>query len=225
MTVENKWLALVLGALSELGFKVWVQKWCGLVQWFPSVFGIVFKFPRQKSSNISPYFCSGNLTGLCLRCIITHKNAILTKLSTWEYGNGNTLFSRWKSGRVSRLVLHDALVGFRVYVCGAYRYAHTLMSQSPSKHQACWCVLHTRGNHCYWVIWIGTITPRWSCTQYNMNMHLRQSPWANTHTTRSWAFMTREGHSHSHESPSYKVHNHSYTSKYRYTCIMHNATT
>ena len=37
--------------------------------------------------------------------------------------------------------------------------------------------------------------------------------------------MTRESHSHSHESPSYKVHNSPYTSRYRYTYIMHNATT
>ena len=63
------------------------------------------------------------------------------------------------------------------------------------------------------------------CTQYSMNMHLRQSPWAHTHTTRLRALITREGHSRSHESPSYKVHNHIYTSRYRYTYIMHNATT
>jgi len=37
--------------------------------------------------------------------------------------------------------------------------------------------------------------------------------------------MIREGHSHSHESPSYKVHNHPYTNRYRYTYIMHNETT
>ena len=37
--------------------------------------------------------------------------------------------------------------------------------------------------------------------------------------------MTRKGHSRSHESPSYKVHNLLYTSRYRYTYIMHNATT
>ena len=57
-----------------------------------------------------------------------------------------------------------------------------------------------------------------------MNMHLRQSPWVHTHTTRSRALTTREC-SHSHESPSYKVHNHPYTSRYRYTYIMHNAIT
>ena len=36
--------------------------------------------------------------------------------------------------------------------------------------------------------------------------------------------MTREGHSCSHESPVYKVHNHPYISRYRYIYIMHNAT-
>ena len=37
--------------------------------------------------------------------------------------------------------------------------------------------------------------------------------------------MTTECHSHCHESSSYKVHNHPDTSRYRYTYIMHNATT
>ena len=37
--------------------------------------------------------------------------------------------------------------------------------------------------------------------------------------------MTRDGDSHSNESPSYKEYNHPYTSRYRYTYIMHNATT
>ena len=37
--------------------------------------------------------------------------------------------------------------------------------------------------------------------------------------------MTRKGCSLSHESPSYKVHNHPHTSIYRYTYIMHNAIT
>ena len=37
--------------------------------------------------------------------------------------------------------------------------------------------------------------------------------------------MTREGHLCSHESPSYKVNNHPYTSRYKYTYIIHNATT
>ena len=37
--------------------------------------------------------------------------------------------------------------------------------------------------------------------------------------------MTREGHSLSHESPSYKVHDHPHTSIYRYTYTMYNAIT
>ena len=37
--------------------------------------------------------------------------------------------------------------------------------------------------------------------------------------------MTKEDHSCSHESLSYRVHNHPYTSKYRYKYIIHNATT
>jgi len=37
--------------------------------------------------------------------------------------------------------------------------------------------------------------------------------------------MTREGHSRSHKSPSYKVHYHQYIGMYRYTYIMRNAIT
>ena len=37
--------------------------------------------------------------------------------------------------------------------------------------------------------------------------------------------MTREGHSLSHESPSYKVHDHPHTSIYRCTYTMYNAIT
>ena len=58
-----------------------------------------------------------------------------------------------------------------------------------------------------------------------MNMHLQQWPWAHTHTTRSIALMAREGRLHSHEGPSYKLHNHPFTSIYRYTYNMHNAIT
>ena len=114
---------------------------------------------------------------------------------------------------------------FCVCVYGMYRHAHIETSQSHPKYQACWYGSHTQRNQCHWVTWIRTITQRWSCTQYSMNTHLWQSPWAYTHTTRSRALMTREGHSHSHESPSYKVHNFPYTSRYRYTYIVHNATT
>ena len=56
-----------------MGFEVWVWKGFGLDRCFPSVFGIVAKFPRRKSDSISPYFHGGNLVALCLRCIIAHK--------------------------------------------------------------------------------------------------------------------------------------------------------
>ena len=36
--------------------------------------------------------------------------------------------------------------------------------------------------------------------------------------------MTREGHSCSHKSPSYKVHNHPHMRRHIYTYIMHNTT-
>ena len=153
------------------------------------------------------------------------QNDILTKLSTWECGNKDALFSQWKSGRVLRLVCYGALTRFHVCVYDAYRHDRTVTSWSRSKHQACWCMLHTQGNQCHFVTWFKAITPRWSYTQYSMIMHLWQLPWARTHTTRSRALTTREGHSCSHKCLSYKVHNHPYTSKYRYTNIMHNATT
>ena len=90
---------------------------------------------------------------------------------------------------------------------------------------------HTQRNRCHLATWIETVTPRWPCILYNMNMHLQQMPWAHTHATRSRAPITREGCSCNHESPSYKVNNHPHTRKHIYiyiyiyihTYIMHNA--
>ena len=69
----------------------------------------------------------------------------------------------------------------------------------------------------------------WLCTLYDMNMHLQQMPRAHTYATRLRALMPRESHSRSHESPSYKVHDHPYTHRHIYihthTYIMHNAIT
>ena len=150
------------------------------------------------------------------------KNAILTKLSPWEYGNGDAPFSRQKSDKVSRLVCYGAPIGFHACVYGSCQHAYARMSQSLSKYQAYWCVLHTRGNQFHLVTWIGMVIRRWFCTQYNINMDLQQFLWAHTNTIRSRTLMAREGRSPSHEGPSYKVHNHPYTSIYRYTYIMHN---
>ena len=159
------------------------------------------------------------------------QNAILTKLSMWEYGNRGCPIFTMKSGWVSRLVYYGALIGFRVCVYGMFRHARTMTSWGPSKHQACWCVLHTY--QCHLVTWIKTITLQWSCTQCSMNTYLRLSPWAHIHTTRSRALMTREGYSRSHGSLSYKVHNHPHTPGHKYiyiyiyihTFIMYNAIT
>ena len=131
------------------------------------------------------------------------QKAILTKLSKWEYENGDTLFSRQKSSRVSRLVRCGTPARFLAYVYSACQRARAKMSQSPSKY-----VTHTRGNRLHLVTWIMTITPRWQYRQYDTNMHLQQSPQAHTHATRSRALMAREDDSCNHESSSYKVHNH-----------------
>ena len=40
---------------------------------FPSVLGIIAKFPCRKSSSILPYFRGRNSTKLHLRCVIVHK--------------------------------------------------------------------------------------------------------------------------------------------------------
>ena len=64
------------------------------------------------------------------------QNTILTKLSTWEYGNRDALFSQQKSGRFLRLVRYGASAGFCVYVYGAYRHACIVTSWSLSNHQA-----------------------------------------------------------------------------------------
>ena len=79
------------------------------------------------------------------------QNAILIKLLTWEYGSGDAPFLLWKFSRVSCLVCYGTLVGFCVCVYDAYQHGHTVMSRSPSKHQACWCMSHTQENQCHLV--------------------------------------------------------------------------
>ena len=145
-------------------------------------------------------------------------NTILTKLSLWEHNNRGTLFSRQKFSKVSQLVRYVTLVGFRACVYGACQHAHVRTSRSPSKLQTYWCMSHTRGNWCHLVTWVGTITLRWLCTLYSMNMHLQQLPWAYTYSIKSRTLMTREGHSHSHDSPSHKVRNHPHTHTHTHTC-------
>ena len=61
-------------------------------------------FSWQKSSNASPQVRHST------------QNAILTKLSSWEYSNGDAPFSRWKSDRVSHLVCYCTPTGFHAYV-------------------------------------------------------------------------------------------------------------
>ena len=70
-------MALAFKALTELGFEVWIQKGCGLNNASLVHLGIVTKFPRRKSGNISPYFFGRNPATLHLRCIIAHKTLSL----------------------------------------------------------------------------------------------------------------------------------------------------
>ena len=142
-----------------------------------------------------------------------------------EYGNGDAPFSQRKSSKVSHLVHYGVPTGFHACVYGTCQHARARTSQSPSKHYAHWYVSHTQGNRCHLVTWIETITPRWLCTQNDMNMHLQQLLWVDTHATRSRALMVRKGHSRSHKSPSYKVHDHPHTCRHINTYIMHNAIT
>ena len=73
---SNKLLALAFRALTELGFEGWFRKGSSLDRCFPSVFGIVAKFPRQETSSILPYFHGGNPVTLRHECIIAHKTLL-----------------------------------------------------------------------------------------------------------------------------------------------------
>ena len=73
MAFENKLLALAFGALIVLGFEVWFQNGCGPNRYFPSMFEVATKFPRQLFDSISPYFRGGNLIVLRLRCVIARQ--------------------------------------------------------------------------------------------------------------------------------------------------------
>ena len=99
-----------------LGFEVWFQNGYGLDQCFWSEFGVVAKFPRQKSDSILPYFRGRNLEVLCLRCVIARKMLFSPSFPCENTAMGYAPFSRWKSGRVSCLVRYGALARFRVCI-------------------------------------------------------------------------------------------------------------
>ena len=82
------------------------------------------------------------------------QKTILNKLLLWEYNNGGAPFSWQKSSRVSRLMCYGTSIGFHACVYGSFQHARDRMSQSPSKYQTYWCVLHTWGNQCH--LWHGS---------------------------------------------------------------------
>ena len=67
------------------------------------MFGIVAKFPWQKSSSILPYFRGRNLTALRLRCVIAHKTLFsqsfrrenMTMGMPHFHGKNPTVFRIW----------------------------------------------------------------------------------------------------------------------------------
>ena len=77
LAIENELWPLAFEALSEWGFEIWIWKGCGLGRYFPSVFGVVAKFPRRKSDSILPYFRGRTLAALCLKCVIAHRMLFL----------------------------------------------------------------------------------------------------------------------------------------------------
>ena len=64
-----------------------------LDQCFPSVFGIVAKFPRWKSGSISPYFRGGNSAALHLRCVIAHRTLFLQSFHCENVAMGMPYFN------------------------------------------------------------------------------------------------------------------------------------
>ena len=99
------------------------------------------------------------------------------------------------------------------------QHAHARMSQSPIKHLSTLMHVSYTGKQMSLGTQIGMVTPWWLCTQYDMNMHLWQMPWAHAYVTRSRSLMAREGCSRSHKSPSYKVHDHPHTRSHIYIYI------
>ena len=69
---KNKLLALVFGGLKELDFEVWFGKGVWPLPMLCKHIGIVVKFPRLKSDNISPYFLGGNHVAFRIKCIMAH---------------------------------------------------------------------------------------------------------------------------------------------------------
>ena len=80
------------------------------------------------------------------------QNAILSKLSPWEYGSGDAPLSQQNSSKVSHLVCYGAPVGFCICIYDVYQHAHTEMSRSPPQCIKCVnaCRIHRKTNVTGW---------------------------------------------------------------------------
>ena len=171
----------------ELGFEVWFQKGCGLDRCFPSLFGIVVKFPRQKSGSISPYFHGGNLAMFRLRGIKHTKHyfhqAFTMKIwqrrcpiFTEKIWQSFTFGALWHTSRASFLCIR------RVPTCLCWDKSEPLKASSILMR-----VTYTRK----------PMTLRWHGSRQSHNDDLAHNiVWICTYSKCLKCILTQQGHEH-----------------------------
>ena len=130
MAIKNELLALSFGALTKLGFEVWIQKGCGLNRCFTSIFWSHCQISTTKIRQYFVFFWWWKSYSTSPQVCHSTQNTILTKLSLWEYGNKGAPFSLRKFSKVSGLVRYGAPAKLRACVYGARQCVRTRTRQS-----------------------------------------------------------------------------------------------
>ena len=184
-------MALAFRALKGLSFEVRFWKGCGLNQCFASTFRIVAKFPWQKSSSISPYFCDRNQTAFLLWCVIAHKTLFSPSFCGENtaakvphfHGENPAEFCVWCTMANWQGFMPVYIVCINMFMLG-WDETHQSIKHIDA------CRIHGETNV---TSWHGFRQPWLPWTQCSMNMHLQQSSWAHTHTIRLRAPMITRG--------------------------------
>ena len=116
MAIEKTVIGISFRGFKCVGLWVLVSEWVWSWSMFPKCDWSYCQIPMVKIRQHFALFLWWKSDSASPHMHHSTPNTILTKILTWECGNGDAPFSRQKFGRVLRLVHNDALARFRVCI-------------------------------------------------------------------------------------------------------------